>query len=97
MRFSLRSAALFALTAISTSAAFSQTFPPGVTPVGGAVVSVSVTEVNLQTPQGPVTIHLIQPAAVYTGQPSDMSHITKNSYIGVGSVKGPEGKEHATV
>jgi len=96
MRFSLRSAALFAVTAISTSAAFSQTFPPGVTPVGGAVVSVSATEVNLQTQQGPVTVHLIQPAAVYTGQPSDMSHITQNSYIGVGSVKGPDGKEHAT-
>ena len=96
MRFSLRSAALFAVTAISTSTAFSQTFPPGVTPVGGAVVSVSATEVKLQTQQGPVSVHLIQPAAVYAGQPSDMSHITKNSYIGVGSIKGSGGKERAT-
>lgn len=95
MRFSLRSLALLAVS-VSTSAAFSQTFPPGVTPVGGAVVSVTATEVNLQTQQGPVTIHLVQPAAVYAGQPSDLGHISKNSYIGVGSVKGPDGKEHAT-
>ena len=41
-------------------------------------------------------VHLVQPAAVYAGQPSDLKHITMNSYIGVGSVKGADGKEHAT-
>ena len=95
MRFSFLSLALLAAT-IPASAAFSQTFPPGVTPVAGAVVNVSSTEISLQTQQGPVTVHLVQPATVYEGQPSDMSHISANSYIGVGSVKGDDGKEHAT-
>lgn len=95
MRFSFCSVALLA-AAIPASSAFSQSFPPGVTPVGGAVVNVSPTAVNLQTQQGPVTVHLVQPATVYAGKPSDMSHISANSYIGVGSVKGADGKEHAT-
>ncbi len=95
MRVSFFSLALLAAT-IPASAAFSQTFPPGVTPVAGAVVNVSSTEISLQTQRGPVTVHLVQPATVYEGQPSDMSHISANSYIGVGSVKGDDGKEHAT-
>jgi hypothetical protein len=95
MRVSFFSLALLAAT-IPASAAFSQTFPPGVTPVAGAVVNVRSTEISLQTQQGPVTVHLVQPATVYEGQPSDMSHISANSYIGVGSVKGDDGKEHAT-
>ena len=95
MRVSFFSLALLAAT-IPASAAFSQTFPPGVTPVAGAVANVSSTEISLQTQQGPVTVHLVQPATVYEGQPSDMSHISANSYIGVGSVKGDDGKEHAT-
>lgn len=95
MRFSFFSLALLAAT-IPVSAAFSQTFPPGVTPIAGGVVNVSSTEISLQTQQGPVTVHLVQPATVYEGKPSDMSHISANSYIGVGSVKGDDGKEHAT-
>ncbi len=74
MRISLYSFALLA-AAIPTSAAFSQSFPPGVTPVAGAVVSVSSTAISLQTQQGPVSVHLVQPATVYEGKPSDMSHI----------------------
>ncbi len=85
MRFSFSLALLAA--AIPASAAFSQSFPPGVTPVAGAVVNVSSTAISLQTQQGPVTVHLVQPATVYEGQPSDMSHISANNYIGVGSVK----------
>jgi len=95
MRFSFFSLAVLA-AAIPASTAIGQSFPPGVTPIGGAVVSLSSTEVSLQTQQGPVTVHLVQPATVYEGQPSDMSHISANSYIGVGSVKGVDGKEHAT-
>jgi hypothetical protein len=95
MRVSLFSLALLAV-AIPASTAFSQSFPPGVTPVAGAVMNVSSSEISLQTQQGPVTVHLVQPATVYEGQPSDMSHISANSYIGVGSVKGADGKEHAT-
>ena len=98
MRFSNGSLAVLAATivTISTSNAFSQSFPPGITPVAGAVVSVNSTALNLQTQKGPVTIHLLQPNTVYEGKPSDLSHIKPNSYIGVGSVKGADGKEHAT-
>lgn len=95
MRSSFFSLALLAAT-IPASTALSQTFPPGVTPVAGAVVNVSQAEISLQTQQGPVTVHLVKPTTVYEGQPSDMSHISANSYIGVGSVKGEDGKEHAT-
>ena len=95
MRNFVFSIALLA-TVIPASSAFSQTFPPGVVPVGGAITDINSSEVSLQTAKGPVTVHLIQPVTVYAGQPSDMSHISKNSYIGVGSVKGVDGKEHAT-
>jgi hypothetical protein len=98
MRFSLYSVALLTTTIVTSSAsnAFSQSFPPGVTPVAGAVVSVNSTAIALQTQQGPVSVHLVQPATVYEGKPSDMSHMKPNSYIGVGSIKGADGKEHAT-
>jgi hypothetical protein len=95
MRLTILALPLF-VVGISATAAMGQSFPPGITPVGGAVVSVTSSEINLQTQQGPVTVHLVQPATVYEGQPSDMSHISANSYIGVGSVKGADGKEHAT-
>lgn len=95
MRFSFCSIALLGL-AIPASAALGQSFPPGVTPVAGAVVKVSPTAISLQTQQGPVTVHLVQPATVYAGTPSDLKHISANAYIGVGSVKGADGKEHAT-
>ncbi len=95
MRFSFCSIALLAVT-IPGSAALSQSFPPGVTPVAGAVVHVSPTAISLQTQQGAVTVHLVQPATVYAGIPSDIKHISANTYIGVGSVKGADGKEHAT-
>lgn len=95
MRISILSLALLAVT-VSTSLALAQSFPPGITPVVGAVAEVSSTAIRLQTQHGPVTVHLAPPATVYAGQPSDMAHISTNSYIGVGSVKGPDGKEHAT-
>ncbi len=41
-------------------------------------------------------MHLVKPATVYAGTPSDLKHISANAYIGVGSVKGADGKEHAT-
>jgi len=92
MRLSVFALVLFAITL----PAVSQSFPPGVTPVGGAVVSVTSTAIILQTQKGPVTVTLVQPATVYAGKPSDMSHISAHTYIGVGSVKGADGKEHAT-
>ena len=95
MRLTFLSLSLL-VAGIPATVAMAQSFPPGITPVAGAVVSVSSSEINLQTQQGPVTVHLTQPATVYEGQPSDMSHISANSYIGVGSVKGADGQEHAT-
>ena len=94
MRLSFFFLALIAVTI--PASAFSQSFPPGVTPVAGGVVSVSSTEVSLQTKQGPVTVHFAKPVTVYEGQPSDMKHISANAYIGVASVKGDDGKENAT-
>jgi len=63
MRSFLRSITLLAATIATTSAstAFSQSFPPGITPVAGAVVSVNSTAISLQTQQGPLSVHLVQP------------------------------------
>ena len=78
------------------AAANGQTFPAGVTPVRGAVTAVTAKSVTVQTPQGPVFVQLVQPVKVFTRMPSDLGHITNKTFVGVTSVKGADGKEHAT-
>ena len=77
-------------------AANGQTFPAGVTPVRGAVTAVTANSVTVQTSQGPVFVRLVQPVKVFTRMPSDLGHITNKTFVGVTSVKGADGKEHAT-
>jgi len=77
-------------------AANGQTFPAGVTPVRGAVTAVTANSVTVQTPQGPVFVQLVQPVKVFTRMPSDLGHITNQTFVGVTSSKGADGKEHAT-
>ena len=77
-------------------AANGQTFPAGVTPVRGTVTAVTANSVTVQTPQGPVFVQLVQPVKVFTRVPSDLGQITNKTFVGVTSVKGANGKEHAT-
>src|ERR1700722_517827 len=73
-----------------------QTFPAGVTPLRGAVTAGTAQSVTVQTPQGPVFVQLVQPVKIFTRIPSDLGHITNKTFVGVTSIKGADGREHAT-
>src|SRR5882724_4291178 len=81
---------------VATVPASSQSWPAGITPVRGVVTSVSgdVLTVNSQT--GPVKIHLGSSLKVYKRTPSDLARVNSESFVGVTSVKQPNGSERAT-
>src|SRR2546429_3613385 len=81
---------------VATVPASSQSWPAGITPVRGVVTSVSgdVLTVNSQT--GLVNIHLGRALKVYKRTPSDLAHVNSESFVGVTSVKQPDGSERAT-
>ena len=83
-------------SAVAAAPAAAQSWPAGITPVRGVVTSVSgdVLTVNSQT--GPVKIQLGSPLKVYKRTPSDVSHVNSESFVGVTSVKQPDGSERAT-
>lgn len=83
-------------SAVATVAAAAQSWPAGITPVRGVVTSVSgdVLTVNSQT--GPVKIHLGSSLKVYKRTPSDLARVNSESFVGVASVKQPDGSERAT-
>lgn len=62
----------------------------------GSVVSVSANQLVLKSDSGTVTVTMAQPFHVYTRAPSDLSKVTENSFIGVTTVKQPDGSERAT-
>src|SRR3989442_10958004 len=76
--------------------AFSQSWPPGVTPVRGVVVSVSGDVLTVNSQSGPVRIHLGNSLKLYKSRPSDLAHVNGNSFVGVTSVKQPDGSERAS-
>jgi hypothetical protein len=75
---------------------FSQSWPAGITPVRGAVTGVSGNVLTVNSPSGSVNIHLGSPLKIYTRTPSDLAHVTSKSFVGVTSVKQPDGSERAT-
>src|SRR5216684_4376261 len=81
---------------VAAVSASSQSWPAGITPVRGVVTSVSgdVLTVNSQT--GPVKIHLGSSLKVYKRTPSDLARVNSESFVGVTSVKQPDGSERAT-
>ncbi len=66
------------------------------TPVRGVVASVSEEVLTVRSQTGLVTIHLGSPLKVFTRTPSDLAHVSRNSFVGVTSVKQPDGSERAT-
>jgi hypothetical protein len=64
--------------------------------VRGSVVSVSTNQAVVKSDTGNVTIALAQPFHVYTRASSDLAHVKENSFIGVTTVKQPDGSEKAT-
>jgi hypothetical protein len=64
--------------------------------VRGTVVSVSPTQLVINADTGTVTVTLTQPFHLYTRAPSDLAHVKENSFIGVTTLKQPDGSERAT-
>jgi hypothetical protein len=65
-------------------------------PVRGTVESISGTALTVTTKDGPVAVRLGTPLTVYTRAPSDLAHVTPKTFVGVTSVKQPDGSERAT-
>jgi hypothetical protein len=82
--------------AVAVVPMYAQSWPAGITPVRGVVTSASgdVLTVNSQT--GLVNIHLGRALKVYKRTPSDLAHVNSESFVGVTSVKQPDGSERAT-
>ena len=64
--------------------------------IRGTVVSASATELALKTDTGAVTVTMTQPFHLYSRVPGDLSQVKEKSFIGVTTVKQPDGSERAT-
>jgi hypothetical protein len=68
---------------------------PPIAGVIGAVQSFTGSSLDVQTPSGVVHVNVKQPLTTYKQMPSDMSHVTSSSYVGVASTEQPDGREVA--
>lgn len=68
---------------------------PPIAGVLGKIEAVSSNSIDLQTPGGVIRVETEQPLTTYRQVPSDMSHVTSSSYVGVPSVKQRNGTELA--
>jgi hypothetical protein len=69
---------------------------PPISGVKGKLVAVTHDSISIQTQSGVVRVAIKQPLTTYRQVPSDLSHVTSSSYVGVASVKEPDGTEMAT-
>ena len=93
----LRLAAFSLLAAqINPTVTFAQTQPaPPLSGVLGKVQSFTGSSLDVATPAGVVHVKVTQPLATYKQIPSDLSHVTPNTYVGVPSAQQPDGTELA--
>jgi hypothetical protein len=75
--------------------AFPESRPAGVTPVRGVVASISDDTLTVKSHTGLVQIHTGSPLQVYRDIPSDLAHVKSASFVGVTSIKRPDGSESA--
>jgi hypothetical protein len=68
---------------------------PPLSGVLGKVQSFTGSSLEVATPSGVVRVTVTQPLATYKQIPSDLSHVTSNSYVGVASVQQADGTELA--
>src|SRR6185295_8363519 len=68
---------------------------PPLSGVLGKVQSITNTSLDVATPSGVVHVTVKQPLATYKQIPSDLIQVTSSSYVGVPSVKQPDGTELA--
>jgi len=72
-----------------------QQVAPPISGVIGKVQSFAVSSLDVQTPSGVVHVEVKQPLTTYKQIPSDLSHVTSASYVGVASTRQADGKEVA--
>ena len=80
--------------AIGATEAQQQVAPP-ISGVIGKVQSFTGSSLDVQTPSGVVHVVVKQPLTTYKQIPSDLSHVTSASYVGVASTEQADGKEVA--
>ena len=68
---------------------------PPISGVIGKVQSFTGSSLDVQTPSGVVHVDVKQPLTTYKQVPSDLSHVTSTSYVGVASTEQADGKEVA--
>jgi hypothetical protein len=68
---------------------------PPISGVIGKVQSFTGSSLEIQTPSGVVHVDVKQPLTTYKQIPSDLSHVTSASYVGVASTEQADGKEVA--
>ncbi len=64
--------------------------------VRGSLASVTPTELVVKTDSTTVTVSTPQPIQVFAREPSNLSHVAPNSFVGVTTVKQADGSEKAT-
>ncbi len=79
-------------SASSTTAASADTS----TMVRGTVTTASPTQIVVATSTGNVTVAVTPPLQVYSRQPATLADVKDNVFIGVTTVKQPDGSERAT-
>jgi hypothetical protein len=70
--------------------------PTDITPVRGTLASVNDTALTVTTSAGEVTVGVAAPLHVYQRANSDLTHVSAKSFVGVTSVKKPDGSQVAT-
>jgi len=66
------------------------------TMIRGTVASVSATALAVQGDTGTTNVQLVQPLRVYERQPARLDEVTPNTFVGVTTVKQPDGRDQAT-
>ncbi len=80
----------------STTAQSAQSPNDGSLTVRGSVVSVSGNQLDIKADTGTVMVTMTQPFGFYTRVASDLSNVKEGTFIGVTTVKQPDGSERAT-
>ena len=84
------------LARVIPNIAWAQAQPaPPLSGVLGKVQSFTGSSLDVATPSGVVHVTVTQPFATYKQRPSDLSHVTSNSYVGVASEQQADGTELA--
>jgi len=96
MRSSVRLTFICLATALGSVGAWAQVKAASpLDGVNGKVQSVSSSSIAIQTQTGVVSVEIQQPLKTYRQVPSDLGHVTNDSYVGVPSIEQRNGIEVA--